>query len=108
MDETKRLTVLFVILLAGGSVCAFSDDPVQDAKRITACFLVILDSVVVYPALAWFIIGGLTYITAAEDRKQTSKGKRYMIEAIAGVACAKALIAIAALTPFGIKLTMCT
>jgi hypothetical protein len=83
-------------------------EPVACAKHIVACLLRLADQIAPVITLAFFIIGGITYITSGESKKQHLMGKRYIIMGVVGIACIEAIVFIAAQAPFDIPLSLCS
>jgi glucan phosphoethanolaminetransferase (alkaline phosphatase superfamily) len=110
ITKMKHTTIILlaIIILALTTTQALSlDDPVANAKRITACILKLVEAIAPYMMLALIIIGGITYLTAVEDTKQRIMGKKYLTFGIIGMICVQILILIAAMNPFGITTGLC-
>ena len=108
----KPIVLLFtamVLISIVSTVCSASitADPIGGARRITACILQMAGTLAPVVSFAMFIMGGYTYLTAADDNKQRILGKKFMIMAIVGIICVRALIFIAAQPPFNIPLSLC-
>ena len=105
MNHKKTAIILLLTLIT--TAYALSDDPLFNAKRITACLLKLMQDISPYMMFALLLIGGVTYITAAEDSKQRILGKKFLSFAIIGVICVYSLLLIAAQPPFSIAPNMC-
>jgi hypothetical protein len=82
-------------------------DPIEQAKGIVACFLREAQNIAPYATLMFMLVGGVTYITAAEDNKQRLVGKKFMMMGVIGIIGVVALVALAELPPFEITVDMC-
>ncbi|MBD3388177.1 MAG: hypothetical protein GF416_03780 [Candidatus Altiarchaeales archaeon] len=104
----KRLAAVAVsLILLAVLVTAWSSNPLQNAIKITSCLLNLVNDIMPYVMLALFLIGGITYLTAADNAKQRILGKKYFTFGLVGFICVKALILIAAQPPFDIQLSYC-
>ncbi len=96
------VTMLVVLSLAAAAVSALTDNPLVNAHRITACILKLADDIAPYIALAFILMGGITYISGADNTKQMLMGKKYATFGVVGLICVKVLVALAAMPPFEI------
>ena len=101
-------TVMVLISIASNvSSASITFDPIGGARRVTACILQMAGTLAPVVSFALFIMGGYTYLTAANDNKQRILGKKFMVMAVIGIVCVRALIFIAAQPPFKIPLSLC-
>ena len=101
-------SLLLLALLS--TAYALTGDSIADAKRITACILKLVYDFSPWVTFAFLLLGGLTYLTSAESKKQKIMGKRLLVMGIAGIACVLILVDLAALPMFagGIRIGDCT
>ncbi len=113
MKFSKKTTIvsffllIFLSALVYATTSAIVSDPVESARRITACILKITKDASPYIAFALLLIGGVTYISAVEDSKQRILGKKFGIMGIVGLLMVQALVLIAASPPFNIPTALC-
>jgi hypothetical protein len=100
-------SLLLTVFLSSG-VDALTGEPLTDMYSFTACLMKLVDSIVPVVTLLFLLAGGITYISAAEDRKQRQMGKKYMMMGIIGIVCVKILEGIAAMPPFNLTMGLCS
>jgi len=105
----KKTLIFCLILCCALTVLAQApaDDPLDRAKRITACILALVDNIGPYVGLAFALMGGITYVSSMDDTEKMTMGKKFVIFGIVGIVLIKALVGIATIAPFSITPSMC-
>jgi hypothetical protein len=107
----KTIKTLFLALLLASmayQVAASGDpDPVKRGYKITACLMKLVNDVVPLITLSFILIAGITQITSAESKKQRIQARRFVLMGVGGFIFVKVIVAIAAMPPFNVTLSMC-
>ncbi|MFH0862678.1 MAG: C1 family peptidase [Candidatus Altiarchaeota archaeon] len=96
-----------MVILLGSACSALTGNPVTDSRHVVACLMKLVDQVAPLITFAFFIVGGITYITAVEDRKQRLLAKKYLMMGLTGIICVKIVVAVAGMTPFNLFIGDC-
>jgi hypothetical protein len=107
MNQKSLLLAVFILLLLVQAAYASVPDPIAKAKKTVACILKLTNDISPFMGLSLILIGGLTYITAADDNQQRILGKKYAIMGIVGMVGVVALVSIAAQDPFNVPISLC-
>lgn len=98
----KRNAVILFLASAIANVAAQEPDPVVKAAHVATCLMNLVAEAAPPVALAFVVIGGLTYVSAADDNQQRLMGKTYIIMGATGLILVKVVISLAAMPPFNL------